>query len=93
MLLQLAPASLPPPRPSSSVALDGGSVAQPALVCMLLDGTLPELLSSAVGDDSLVAPASGLQRRAPAPLDRVCAPPPPPPSLALERLLGQARMM
>eukprot|EP00964_Phaeocystis_antarctica_P104612 scaffold69720_cov36-Phaeocystis_antarctica.AAC.2 len=83
----------PPPPPSSSVAPDGESVAQPALVCMLLDGTLPELLRSAVGDSSLVAEASGLQRGAPAPLGCACTPPPPPPSFVLERMLGQARMM
>jgi len=60
---------------------------------MLLDGTLPELLRSAVGDSSLVAEASGLQRGAPAPLGCACTPPPPPPSFVLERMLGQARMM
>ena len=87
------PPPLPPPPSSSSVAPDGESVAQPALVRLLLDGTLPELLRSAAGDHSLVASAPGLQRGTPAPLDRVCAPPPPPPSLALERMLGQARIM
>ena len=52
----------PPPHQSLSAACDSEGEAQPALVSMLLDGTLPELLRSAVGHQpavaSLVASAS-----------------------------------
>ena len=90
----------PPPHQSLSAASDSEGEAQPALVSMLLDGTLPELLRSAVGHPPAVAPllasasgggsASGLQHDASAPAG---APLPRPPPLALERMLGQVRRM